>query len=265
MLIETSVVPADQDCFSSRATRSGRSLFSRSRPAEGAGRSGRGPRGARAGAWALPTRALRSPWWPERVFATHVTVCPGCEGALNLGWPSPDPRSTQGSMFTLSPIGFVRASRADVKDDFWGGTTAEIELAPELDPECLDGIRDVLPRGDSLRLRPRPGGEDRPRRAPSAERPEPAEARHLCATREEATEPPRQHDRGGGPAGKVATRGGRARRRRGHAGRRYQARDARVPAPFFGPRAGVGARADARLLVPVQSGKRLKWAATSSA
>jgi tRNA-Thr(GGU) m(6)t(6)A37 methyltransferase TsaA len=40
----------------------------------------------------------------------------------------------------MYPIGFVRASRTEAEDDFWGGSTAVIELVAESDPECLAGI-----------------------------------------------------------------------------------------------------------------------------
>src|SRR3954453_5988171 len=42
--------------------------------------------------------------------------------------------------FSMRPIGFVRATRTSTTDDFWGGTTATIELAPELPPEALAGL-----------------------------------------------------------------------------------------------------------------------------
>lgn len=41
---------------------------------------------------------------------------------------------------TMHPIGFVRASRSEAEDDFWGGSTAAIELVEGADPECLSGI-----------------------------------------------------------------------------------------------------------------------------
>jgi tRNA-Thr(GGU) m(6)t(6)A37 methyltransferase TsaA len=43
-------------------------------------------------------------------------------------------------MITLTPIGVVRGSRAEVTDDFWGGSTATIELADHLPDESLDGL-----------------------------------------------------------------------------------------------------------------------------
>jgi tRNA-Thr(GGU) m(6)t(6)A37 methyltransferase TsaA len=41
---------------------------------------------------------------------------------------------------SMRPIGFVRASRLEAEDDFWGETTAAIELVEGSDPECLAGI-----------------------------------------------------------------------------------------------------------------------------
>lgn len=42
----------------------------------------------------------------------------------------------------MRPIGFVRASRTEAEDDFWGGSTAAIELVEGADPECLAGIEE---------------------------------------------------------------------------------------------------------------------------
>jgi tRNA-Thr(GGU) m(6)t(6)A37 methyltransferase TsaA len=43
---------------------------------------------------------------------------------------------------TLTPIGTVRSSRTDLRDDHWDQVTAEIELAHDLDPEALLGLED---------------------------------------------------------------------------------------------------------------------------
>lgn len=40
----------------------------------------------------------------------------------------------------MHPIGFVRAERREAEDDFWGGSSASIELVPGADPESLMGI-----------------------------------------------------------------------------------------------------------------------------
>jgi tRNA-Thr(GGU) m(6)t(6)A37 methyltransferase TsaA len=42
----------------------------------------------------------------------------------------------------LSPIAFVRKSRDEVRDDFWGGTRATIELADGIPPSSLDGLEE---------------------------------------------------------------------------------------------------------------------------
>lgn len=42
--------------------------------------------------------------------------------------------------FSLRPIAFVHAARTEVIDDFWGGTTSVIELAPDVPADSLDGI-----------------------------------------------------------------------------------------------------------------------------
>ena len=42
--------------------------------------------------------------------------------------------------FALRPIAFVHAARTEVKDDFWGGGTSVIELAPDVPADSLDGI-----------------------------------------------------------------------------------------------------------------------------
>jgi tRNA-Thr(GGU) m(6)t(6)A37 methyltransferase TsaA len=40
----------------------------------------------------------------------------------------------------VKPIAYVRNSRPTPEDDFWGGTISEIELAPGMPDEALDGI-----------------------------------------------------------------------------------------------------------------------------
>ena len=40
----------------------------------------------------------------------------------------------------LQPLAFVRNSRRDLSDDFWGETISEIELADGFPAEALDGI-----------------------------------------------------------------------------------------------------------------------------
>jgi tRNA-Thr(GGU) m(6)t(6)A37 methyltransferase TsaA len=42
--------------------------------------------------------------------------------------------------FVMRPIGFVRAERAAAEDDYWGGSTARIELVAGADPEALVGL-----------------------------------------------------------------------------------------------------------------------------
>jgi tRNA-Thr(GGU) m(6)t(6)A37 methyltransferase TsaA len=45
-------------------------------------------------------------------------------------------------MITLIPIGVVRGGRAEVTDDYWGGSRAAIELRDDLPAESLDGLED---------------------------------------------------------------------------------------------------------------------------
>lgn len=45
-------------------------------------------------------------------------------------------------MITLKPIAFVRNSRKEVTDDFWGGIISEITLADEFDESALMGIEE---------------------------------------------------------------------------------------------------------------------------
>jgi tRNA-Thr(GGU) m(6)t(6)A37 methyltransferase TsaA len=40
----------------------------------------------------------------------------------------------------LEPIGYVRSSRADMRDDFWGGIEATIELIDAYGAEALTGL-----------------------------------------------------------------------------------------------------------------------------
>lgn len=44
--------------------------------------------------------------------------------------------------FEITPIGYVRGGRADVRDDFWGGTDTIIELDAAVSPRSLDGIEE---------------------------------------------------------------------------------------------------------------------------
>jgi tRNA-Thr(GGU) m(6)t(6)A37 methyltransferase TsaA len=43
-------------------------------------------------------------------------------------------------VFRMEPIGFVRGGRTAVRDDFWGGAEARIELMDAIPSEALDGI-----------------------------------------------------------------------------------------------------------------------------
>ncbi|MFN8644087.1 MAG: SAM-dependent methyltransferase [Candidatus Binatia bacterium] len=43
---------------------------------------------------------------------------------------------------TVEPIAHVRCDRISPEDDFWGGSTAVIELIDDLDPESLLGLED---------------------------------------------------------------------------------------------------------------------------
>jgi tRNA-Thr(GGU) m(6)t(6)A37 methyltransferase TsaA len=45
-------------------------------------------------------------------------------------------------VITLRPVGVVRSPRAEVRDDYWGGVVAEIELSPDLPADSLDGLED---------------------------------------------------------------------------------------------------------------------------
>jgi tRNA-Thr(GGU) m(6)t(6)A37 methyltransferase TsaA len=41
---------------------------------------------------------------------------------------------------TMTPVGRVRAARTEAEDDYWGGSTALIELEPGFGPDALEGI-----------------------------------------------------------------------------------------------------------------------------
>jgi tRNA-Thr(GGU) m(6)t(6)A37 methyltransferase TsaA len=45
-------------------------------------------------------------------------------------------------MITLQPIGVVRCAQTEVRDDFWGGLLATIELGPDLPADSLDGLEE---------------------------------------------------------------------------------------------------------------------------
>jgi tRNA-Thr(GGU) m(6)t(6)A37 methyltransferase TsaA len=42
--------------------------------------------------------------------------------------------------FAMKVLGRVRGARAEAEDDFWGGTTATIELAADVPAEALEGL-----------------------------------------------------------------------------------------------------------------------------
>lgn len=46
------------------------------------------------------------------------------------------------SAITLRPVAVLRSPRADLTDDLWGDVRARLELAPDLAPECLDGLEE---------------------------------------------------------------------------------------------------------------------------
>jgi len=43
-------------------------------------------------------------------------------------------------MIVMEPIGFVRASRIDPQDDFWGGAESSIVLTDAVEPDALLGL-----------------------------------------------------------------------------------------------------------------------------
>jgi tRNA-Thr(GGU) m(6)t(6)A37 methyltransferase TsaA len=45
-------------------------------------------------------------------------------------------------MIEMEPIGYVRTSRAEAEDDYWGGVESRIELADAVDAEALAGIEE---------------------------------------------------------------------------------------------------------------------------
>ena len=45
-------------------------------------------------------------------------------------------------MINLAPIGYVNSSRKDTSDDGWDAIEAQIEISPEFNPDCLEGIEE---------------------------------------------------------------------------------------------------------------------------
>jgi tRNA-Thr(GGU) m(6)t(6)A37 methyltransferase TsaA len=45
-------------------------------------------------------------------------------------------------MITIMPIGTVRSTRDDLRDDHWGEVSTRIEIHEDFPPECLDGLED---------------------------------------------------------------------------------------------------------------------------
>jgi len=41
---------------------------------------------------------------------------------------------------SLTPVAYVKNSRSNMEDDYWGNVTSEIIITDELPEECLDGI-----------------------------------------------------------------------------------------------------------------------------
>jgi tRNA (Thr-GGU) A37 N-methylase len=44
--------------------------------------------------------------------------------------------------FEIEPIGYVRTSRKEAKDDYWGKTRSLIRLVDSFDPEALQGLQE---------------------------------------------------------------------------------------------------------------------------
>lgn len=51
--------------------------------------------------------------------------------------PAPTP-----PVYAMHPIGFVRSTRAEARDDGWDAETASVELAGDFEPEALAGLAD---------------------------------------------------------------------------------------------------------------------------
>jgi tRNA-Thr(GGU) m(6)t(6)A37 methyltransferase TsaA len=49
-------------------------------------------------------------------------------------------RTHGAATITLVPIGYVRSTRPDVRDDHWDQETSSIELAPQIPAAALDGL-----------------------------------------------------------------------------------------------------------------------------
>ena len=41
---------------------------------------------------------------------------------------------------TLEPVAFVKNTRTDLSDDYWGSVTSEIELVPGITADAFNGI-----------------------------------------------------------------------------------------------------------------------------
>jgi len=68
---------------------------------------------------------------PAGIFAVRNTAA----GLLLVG-----ARRSEMRTFEVQPVAFVRGGRSTPDDDFWGGTTARIELADTMPAEALRGI-----------------------------------------------------------------------------------------------------------------------------
>ncbi|HTB75634.1 MAG TPA: SAM-dependent methyltransferase [Polyangiaceae bacterium] len=48
----------------------------------------------------------------------------------------------ESTVLRIAPIGWVRAPRAEARDDYWGAVTSTIELDERFSPEALAGLED---------------------------------------------------------------------------------------------------------------------------
>lgn len=96
----------------------------------------------------IPTSMQAGDKAMSKVRADLLLVVLCGAGGVALIWPrrgspnvAPQPSRTEPS-FWPRPIGVVHSPRIEMRDDFWGGVEAEIELAPDFPSDSLAGLEE---------------------------------------------------------------------------------------------------------------------------
>ena len=97
-------------------------------------------------------------------------------------------------MYTIKPVAIVRAKRAVADDDYWGGSTASIELTDDMDVDSLIGLEDFSHAEILFLFNQVDEAKVVDGRTPPAWQYRLAQAWYLRAARQESSESTGQHD-----------------------------------------------------------------------